>query len=324
MTDDIRTFAEEAVRQAGMCISEPGRISPCVGAVAVREGKILAAAYRGELAQGEHAEFTLLERKLQKQSVAGATILTTLEPCTNRNHPKLPCVDRLVERKVGRVVIGMLDPNYEVRGRGQLKLRDAGIATEFFPADLMATLEELNREFIREQRKRDHELARALYVARSAYSIFPTVHALADAARHLNNIDHQPIPVAERTPDQQNLLALHEIMKHRSVLDALRTFYAELDVDSPSAKWLLGWIESYQRESTTVFRGIEELPSAKYAPTEMEYGYAPKLIHEVRPRLIARILEMIMLLTDADPKPRHNKGVVRTGDPRTGHRSAHP
>lgn len=125
---------------------------PYVGAVAVKNGEVLAAAHRGELGLGDHAEFTLLERKLAQTSVSGATIYTTLEPCTTRNHPKLPCVERLVERKVGRVVIGTLDPNPLISGRGQRRLRDANIATDLFPPDLMAELEELNREFTRFQK----------------------------------------------------------------------------------------------------------------------------------------------------------------------------
>ena len=80
------------------------------------------------------------------------TIFTTLEPCTSRGHPKLPCVERLIERRLGRVVIGTVDPNPDVQGLGILRLRAAGIAVSFFDETAMAEVEELNREFFRAMR----------------------------------------------------------------------------------------------------------------------------------------------------------------------------
>ena len=105
-------------------------------------------AHRGEL-PGCHAEFVALEKKLVDVSVSGATVYTTLEPCTTRDHPKIPCASRLVERRVARVVIGMLDPNPAISGKGQRALRKARIVTDLFPADSMDEVEELNREFTR-------------------------------------------------------------------------------------------------------------------------------------------------------------------------------
>jgi pyrimidine deaminase RibD-like protein len=165
-----------AVHEASRSVAEDGRRPhPKVGAVVVRDSRLLATGYRGERRLGEkrggrgrHAEYGALEIKLRHRPVAGGTVFTTLEPCTTRGHPKIPCAERLVERRVARVIIGMIDPNPRISGKGLLRLREAGIDFEFFPGALKDEVEEMNREFIRFYRRRSTPASKALAVARLA------------------------------------------------------------------------------------------------------------------------------------------------------------
>lgn len=149
-------YMKMAIEAARKCQPEDERVHPKVGAVLVRSDMPPVVGYRGELGRGDHAEFTILEKKLKDESVVGATLYCTLEPCTTRkHHSKVPCAERIAECKVSRVVIGMLDPNPSIKGNGVERLRQANIRVEFFPDELMSEVEAMNRDFRRDQQKSD-------------------------------------------------------------------------------------------------------------------------------------------------------------------------
>ena len=199
MAPDRREFSfmRRAIEEAKRSVSEDTRTHPRVGCVVVKDGRSLASGCRGDLYPGDHAEFTTLEKKLTNRILSGSTVYTTLEPCTTRKHPKIPCADRLIERRVSRVVIGMLDPNQVITGRGILRLRRAGIAVDLFPPALMAELEDLNRDFIRSHQSHDASPLSigvteaglsAFYPSRDFYSRLrpdaPTIDTYVRTAKH--------------------------------------------------------------------------------------------------------------------------------------------
>jgi len=143
-----RALMEQATQAARLCSLEDGQARPKVAALLARGVEVLGAAYRGEMGPGEHAEFTLLEKKLAAMDLRGSTLFTTLEPCTTRNHPKQPCADRIAGRGIQRVIVGMLDPNPAIYEQGVARLRQADIAVSYFPNDLRAQLREMKTAFI--------------------------------------------------------------------------------------------------------------------------------------------------------------------------------
>jgi len=125
------------------------KVDPLVGAVLVSvEGKELGRAFRGKLREGDHAEYTLIERFLHDKSLEGASLYVTLEPCTWRRPPKTPCAKHVVSSRIGRVFIGMTDPNPDICGRGIQYLLNHDVEVQFFDSDLGTRIREENREFI--------------------------------------------------------------------------------------------------------------------------------------------------------------------------------
>lgn len=98
--------------------------NPMVGCVIVRDARVIGEGYH-ERFGGPHAEVSALAAC--QESPAGATAYVTLEPCCHSNKKTPPCVPRLIEAKLARVVVGCFDPNPLVSGRGIEQLRSAGI-----------------------------------------------------------------------------------------------------------------------------------------------------------------------------------------------------
>ena len=78
-----------------------------------------------QLVGGPHAEAVALSAA-HGQDLVGATAWTTLEPCSHHGRTP-PCVEALIAAGVGRVVVGLEDPDTRVQGQGIARLKAAGI-----------------------------------------------------------------------------------------------------------------------------------------------------------------------------------------------------
>jgi diaminohydroxyphosphoribosylaminopyrimidine deaminase/5-amino-6-(5-phosphoribosylamino)uracil reductase len=97
--------------------------NPRVGCVIVKDGAIVGEGWHRRAGE-PHAEVIALGEAGGR--ARGATVYVTLEPCSHFGRTP-PCVEALVEARVGRVIAAMEDPNPTVNGRGLTRLREAGV-----------------------------------------------------------------------------------------------------------------------------------------------------------------------------------------------------
>lgn len=136
---------EQLLRRA-VSLAEKGlyttRPNPRVGCVIARQGRVIGEGWHSHAGEG-HAEINALATV--SDSTEGAHVYVSLEPCSH--HGKTPpCVDALIQAKVGRVVIAMADPNPRVLGEGMRTLQAAGIEVVVAESDFGAV--DLNRGFV--------------------------------------------------------------------------------------------------------------------------------------------------------------------------------
>ncbi len=101
--------------------------NPMVGALVVRNGRILGRGYHSYYG-GDHAEVIALRQAGGSQS-KGATLYVTLEPCSSWGKTP-PCVSSIIEAGIRNVVIGAIDPNPRNHEKGLAALKRAGIKVQ--------------------------------------------------------------------------------------------------------------------------------------------------------------------------------------------------
>ena len=137
-------FMKRCLQLAGLGMGNTAP-NPLVGAVLVYNERIIGEGYHEHYGQG-HAEVNCLnsvkeeDRKLIPQS----TMYVSLEPCSHFGKTP-PCADLLIKMKVKKVVVGCVDINEEVAGRGIKRMQDAGIEVQ--SGILESESRELNKRF---------------------------------------------------------------------------------------------------------------------------------------------------------------------------------
>lgn len=121
-SEQQQSFMRRAIEvgERGRCSSPP---NPWVGCLIVKKGKVIGEGFHAKQGLPHAEENAILSAT---ESVAGADVYVTLEPCCHYAHTP-PCVELLIKHRVGAVYIALLDPDPRVSHKGVDLLRQAGI-----------------------------------------------------------------------------------------------------------------------------------------------------------------------------------------------------
>ncbi len=115
-------FMEKALKLAKKGIGKTNP-NPIVGAVVVKNGKIIGKGYH-KYYGGPHAEVYAIDEA--GEDAMGADIYVTLEPCSHYGKTP-PCSEKIIKAGIKKCIIAVRDPNPLVAGNGIKKLKEAGV-----------------------------------------------------------------------------------------------------------------------------------------------------------------------------------------------------
>ncbi len=174
--------ADEAYMREVLALAKLGRWqtspNPMVGAVIVKGGKVAGRGYHARAGQ-LHAERVALDEA--GDEARGATLYCNLEPCCHHGRTP-PCTKAIIDAGIKRVIVGMVDPNEKVRGKGIEELRAAGI--QVVTGCLEGEARYLNEFFIM-----FHELKRPFVTIKWAMTLDGRTSTDSNDSRWISNED---------------------------------------------------------------------------------------------------------------------------------------
>lgn len=187
--------------------------NPMVGAVIVdTAGRIIGEGWHRRCGEG-HAEVNAVASVSDKSQLRNSTMYVTLEPCSHYGKTP-PCARLLIDCGIPRVVVGSLDPNERVSGRGVRMLRQAGVEVKMLEGDIARRCKALNKRFMTA-----HSLRRPHILLKWAQS--------RDGYMDINRGPGEP---ACRFSTPLSTLMMH---RERSLVDAIVTGSGTVIADSP-------------------------------------------------------------------------------------------
>src|SRR6185312_3408181 len=180
---------EKYMQQAiNLAIKSFGRVAPnpMVGCIIVYKGRVIGKGYHEKYGEA-HAEINAIHSVKNKALLKDATLYVTLEPCAH--HGKTPpCADAIVKQGIKKVVIGCIDPNPLVKGKGIAKLMHSGC--NIITGVLEKECTELNKRFFTFQREKRPYIILKWAMTKDGYM------------DRIRTIDEQPLKITGKEADK--------------------------------------------------------------------------------------------------------------------------
>jgi diaminohydroxyphosphoribosylaminopyrimidine deaminase / 5-amino-6-(5-phosphoribosylamino)uracil reductase len=187
----VSTEQEASYLRRALALAEGGRgrvsPNPLVGAVIVRDGRVIGEGFHAELG-GLHAERAALEDCRERgENPAGASLYVTLEPCAHHGRQP-PCTEAILEAEISRLVYASEDPTEKASGRGPGMLRDGGVGVELAGGPEASAARLLNQAF----RKRART-GRPLVTYKAAMSLDGRVASPTGDSRWISSVESREL-----------------------------------------------------------------------------------------------------------------------------------
>jgi len=251
-------WVRRAIRLAKRGFPAP---NPHVGAVIVKDGALVGEGfhpYKG----APHAEVFALRQAGER--ARGATLYVTLEPCCHYGFTP-PCTNAVRDAGIARVVVGMLDPNPEVNGKGVQQLREAGVQVEILSPDIPAeaklidALEAVNRIYLYWRRHN-----RPFIMLKAAMSLDGKIATHTGDSKWITGTRARGMAHRLRAEHQAVLVGVETVIRDRPRLTARargvvnQPLRVVLDAQVRLARW---WRNPREIPILNTWRGLRELPT---------------------------------------------------------------
>ncbi len=245
----------------------------------IKNNTIVCESYRGEKNPGDHAEYTALIKKSGDMDLRGATLIATLEPCTTRKPDKKPCCQHIVDKGIKKVIIGMLDPNPDIRGKGELFLNQKEtLIVERFPYEYTKKIMDINKDFINSQMKKystdlmKEESSKELPVSTKSmnFNSFKEMFEYATSydGMRLSHGEAKDFAIKWKDKfDKNDFNSFKEIFEYATSYDGMRLSYGE------AKDFAIKWKDKFDKKDFNSFKEMFEYATS-YDGMRLSYGEA--------------------------------------------------